>query len=69
MAELVEKEGTLVTLIFPIGSHLDGPPFAVQPEHYHAVLDSNFDLIYIEDAQQSHPGREGREKIGIWRRK
>ena len=68
MAEIMNQGGRLITLMFPLGTHTDGPPFAVQPEHYSALLEPNFKLISIEDTKESHPGREEKEKIAVWER-
>ncbi|KAF9916551.1 hypothetical protein BX616_003472 [Lobosporangium transversale] len=68
MAELIAKDGILITLMYPIGTHTDGPPFAVSEAAYHEQLDLNFECLLIDDCT-SFETRQGREKIGIWRRK
>ncbi|KAG0338767.1 hypothetical protein BG004_007090 [Podila humilis] len=68
MAEITSKDGILITLMFPIGTHTTGPPFAVSVDSYHSVLDSNFDCLLVDDCT-SIEARAGKEKIGIWRRK
>ncbi|KAG0255754.1 hypothetical protein BG011_004952 [Mortierella polycephala] len=68
MSELVAKDGILITLIFPIGNHTTGPPFAVSVDAYHQQLDANFECLLIDDCT-SFEARQGKEKIGVWRRK
>lgn len=72
MAELiVPGSGLLVALMFPIDKYDDceGPPFALQPEDYHAVLGDYFELVDSFVPNESHNGREGREKLSVWRRR
>ncbi|KAG0284637.1 hypothetical protein BGZ96_011025 [Linnemannia gamsii] len=68
MSEIIPKDGILITLMFPIGTHTDGPPFAVSVDHYHSFLDANFDCLLVDDCS-SFEARQGKEKIGVWRRK
>jgi len=68
MAVLLKPGGTLVTLIYPIGTHEGGPPFAVSPELYEGLLLANFELLRMSECR-SAPSRIGREKLAIWKRK
>ncbi|KAG0039140.1 hypothetical protein BGZ82_009495 [Podila clonocystis] len=68
MAEIIPHGGVLITLMYPIGTHTDGPPFAVSVETYHSVLDANFECLLVDDCT-SFEARAGKEKIGVWRRK
>ncbi|KAF9109096.1 hypothetical protein BGX27_008006, partial [Mortierella sp. AM989] len=68
MAELISKDGVLITLMFPLANHTDGPPFAVSEDAYHEQLDANFEVLLIDQCSSFKP-REGKEKIGVWRRK
>ncbi|KAI9143257.1 S-adenosyl-L-methionine-dependent methyltransferase [Paraphysoderma sedebokerense] len=68
MYEIIKPGGLLITLMFPIDNHEDGPPFAVSPELYRQLLTSYFDEVSISDCE-SFPARAGREKLGLWRRK
>ncbi|KAF9191476.1 hypothetical protein BGZ51_002592 [Haplosporangium sp. Z 767] len=68
MGELVSKDGILITLIYPLGDHTSGPPFAVSVDDYHQQLDANFECLLIDDCT-SFETRQGQEKIGVWRRK
>ena len=67
MGELIKKNGILVTLMFPIDDHLDGPPFSVKPDDYSNVLCDKFTLKLLADCT-SFKQRQGREKLGIWTR-
>ncbi|KAI8066017.1 S-adenosyl-L-methionine-dependent methyltransferase [Thamnidium elegans] len=67
-SEIIKKDGVLITLMYPIDEHEGGPPFAVNEQLYKDLLSSNFDLLYIKDAE-GHPSRIGKEKIAIWKRK
>ncbi|KAG0371917.1 hypothetical protein BGX24_000995 [Mortierella sp. AD032] len=68
MSEIIPKDGILITLMYPIGNHTDGPPFAVSVDHYHSFLDTNFDCLLVDECS-SFEARKGKEKVGVWRRK
>lgn len=68
MAEIIPKDGILITLMYPIGNHTDGPPFAVSVDNYHFFLDANFDCLIVDECS-SFEARQGKEKIGVWRRR
>ncbi|KAG0332328.1 hypothetical protein BG000_010118 [Podila horticola] len=68
MAAIIPKDGVLITLMYPIGTHTDGPPFAVSVETYHSFLDADFECLLVDDCT-SFEARVGKEKIGVWRRK
>lgn len=63
-AQIIKKDGVLITLMFPIDTHECGPPFALNESLYKDLLSSNFDLLFIKDAQ-GHPSRIGKEKIAF----
>ncbi|KDN50060.1 hypothetical protein RSAG8_01396, partial [Rhizoctonia solani AG-8 WAC10335] len=70
MAEIVKPGGYLITLMYPIDpgrARDDGPPFPVDFEAYSAVLKESWDnLLNVVPTTSTH---EGRERLGIWRRK
>ncbi len=73
MDALLAPEGELVTLIFPatdappFGS---GPPFDLRPAQVRALLEPRgFEAIELRPVTRSHPGREGLEHLGRWRRR
>ncbi|KAI9159353.1 hypothetical protein H9P43_008693 [Blastocladiella emersonii ATCC 22665] len=68
VADIVRPGGTLVTLMFPLDDHEDGPPFAQSVDGYRALLAEKFDEVEIADCE-SFPTRAGKEKIGVWKRK
>ncbi|KAG0232745.1 hypothetical protein BGX31_005020 [Mortierella sp. GBA43] len=68
MAELITKDGVLITLMYPLKDHEGGPPFAVSEAAYHAELDANFECLLVDNCT-SHEARVGFEKIGIWKRR
>ncbi|KAI8870446.1 Thiopurine S-methyltransferase [Ramicandelaber brevisporus] len=70
MGKLIQKDGVLVTLMYPLNEEREGgPPFVLSKELYHELLDANFDLVYFDSNVQSEQARQGREAIGVWRRK
>ncbi|KAG0359837.1 hypothetical protein BGX24_005699, partial [Mortierella sp. AD032] len=68
MSEIILKDGILITLMYPIGNHTDGPPFNVGVDHYHSFLDANFDCLLVDECS-SFEARKEKEKVGVWRRK
>jgi methyl halide transferase len=59
--------GQLVTLMFPIGDHAGGPPYAVSVDLYRQLLEPlGFEAIEIRETDKSFPARMGREKVGRW---
>jgi hypothetical protein len=71
MDALLAPGGELVTLIFPATEEPPfgaGPPFALPPQEVRALLAPRFVPIVLEPVAHSHPGREGMEWLGRWRR-
>lgn len=72
MAEIVKPGGHLIALMYPIDpdrARDDGPPFPVDFEAYSLALQGSWDNILNIVPTTSRPGHEGRERLGIWRRK
>ncbi|CAE6471141.1 unnamed protein product [Rhizoctonia solani] len=72
MAEIVKPGGYLITLMYPIDpgrARDDGPPFPVDFEAYSAVLKEFWDNLLNVIPATSREKSEGRERLGIWRRK
>ena len=45
-----------------------GPPFLLKEEFYKKVLEPHgLECVRIEQPSKSHPGREGMEKIALWK--
>lgn len=69
MANLLDPDGQLVTLIFPVDPSWDpdGPPYPMSPELVTALLEPRFERIELFEVEESHPGREGKEWLARWR--
>ncbi|KAK9719761.1 hypothetical protein K7432_004588 [Basidiobolus ranarum] len=67
-AEIIKPGGVLIALMYPLDEREGGPPFTVSIPAYKSALERFFDLELIDDCK-SHPNREGKEKISVWRRK
>ena len=70
MEELVAPDGRLGTLVFPMveGPRDEGPPFPLFVEDVEAAL-PGWEPVFVEEPKTSHPGREGKERVVLWRRK
>ena len=70
MRALLRPGGQLVQIVFPItDAPLDqGPPFALRPEHLEELLEPGWERLELREVERSHPGREGKEWLGRWRR-
>jgi SAM-dependent methyltransferase len=70
MGELVRPGGAVLTLVFPMvepGPDYQGPPFPLFPRDVAAAL-PGWEAEVDEEPQTSHAGREGKERLLIWRR-
>ena len=71
MASLLRPGGELITLIFPIMEVAEGyagPPWPMSPELVGGLLEGRFESTQLGPVSSSHPGREGKEWLGRWRR-
>jgi SAM-dependent methyltransferase len=71
MARVIKPSGILATLIFPYEdpiSEREGPPWPINTALVRGFLGAAFDEIAVREAGRSHPGREGREHLALWRR-
>lgn len=67
MADLVEPQGELVTLIFPIRpDDGNGPPFAMSTSLVCELLSPYFTEKAMYPVPRSHPARQGREWLARW---
>ncbi|MGF1469782.1 MAG: methyltransferase [Sandaracinaceae bacterium] len=70
---LLAPGGELVTLIFPVVERSpggeSGPPYALRPEHLLRLLQPRYRAEHLAPVARSHPGREGMEWLGRWRRR
>ncbi|KAI9599632.1 S-adenosyl-L-methionine-dependent methyltransferase [Syncephalis fuscata] len=70
MAQVIRPGGLLITLMFPLDESLTtGPPFKLSTEVYHHQLGANFDVVFEDTNPPSVPGRAGRERLVVWRRR
>ena len=72
MTRLVKPEGVLATLLFPFEdpiSEREGPPWPINTELVRGLIGSSFEGPEVEPVGQSHPGREGRERLALWQRR
>ncbi|GAA6037962.1 hypothetical protein JCM8097_009511 [Rhodosporidiobolus ruineniae] len=68
--EVIRPGGLLIALAFPLdGDRAGGPPYSVSEDAYDAVLLDNFEKIYSAHPGKSSAGREGRDKMLVYRRK
>lgn len=74
MRRLLRPNGVLITLMYPLVESSDvdrtqGPPFPLTRAIYRDHLEPvGFELEREMPVVESHPGREGREALAIWRR-
>ncbi|MEM7608653.1 MAG: methyltransferase [Myxococcota bacterium] len=71
MAELLAPEGRLLTLIFPDidpGPNYEGPPWPLSPASVGTLMEGEFVRESLTRPRASHPGREGKEWLAVWRR-
>lgn len=69
MARLLAPNGRLLMLLFPViegAPEEQGPPYPLDPQRIVAELSPSFRALRIEQATQSHPGREGKEWLSVW---
>ena len=72
MARLVRPSGLLATLLFPFEDPLsgrDGPPWPINTDLVRSLIEVSFEEMEVTDMEQTHPGREGRERLALWRRR
>eukprot|EP00287_Rhodomonas_sp_CCMP768_P010150 CAMPEP_0196737878 /NCGR_PEP_ID=MMETSP1091-20130531/15463_1 /TAXON_ID=302021 /ORGANISM="Rhodomonas sp., Strain CCMP768" /LENGTH=213 /DNA_ID=CAMNT_0042081785 /DNA_START=175 /DNA_END=816 /DNA_ORIENTATION=- len=70
MQRLLKPGGELVTLIFPLGDHTSGPPYAMSTDLVKGLLEPRgFVCEFMEPVPpaKSHPGRGGKEVLARWR--
>jgi hypothetical protein len=67
---LAPNGGTLVCLMFPVGTnHQGGPPYALAPQLYKDLLEPlGLTCTELSPVTDSFPGRQGKEFLGIFKR-
>lgn len=71
MKRLVKPSGLLATLLFPFEdpvSERQGPPWPINTAMVRRVLEGSFEELEVTESVATHPGREGREHLALWRR-
>ena len=72
MERLVRPDGLLATLLFPFEdpiSDRQGPPWPINTELVRGFVESAFEEVEVYEPARSHPGREARERLALWRRR
>ena len=71
MQRLVNPGGVLATLLFPFEdpiSGTQGPPWPVNTAMVRSCVEDGFEELETTDVGRTHPGREGKERLVLWRR-
>jgi SAM-dependent methyltransferase len=72
MKRLVEPAGVLATLLFPFEDPISdraGPPGPINTEMVRSYVEDAFEELDTAEVEQTHPGREGKERLALWRRR
>jgi SAM-dependent methyltransferase len=72
MERLVKPSRMLATLLFPYEdpiSDRQGPPWPVNTSMVRELIGDAFEEVEVRRPERSHPGREGREHLALWRRR
>lgn len=71
VSRLLTPQGTLIMLLFPVilgAPDNEGPPFPLDPVKVSEQLAPDFEVFHWEKATESHPGREGKEWLSVWKK-
>uniref|UniRef100_A0A1D1XSJ7 Putative thiol methyltransferase 2 n=1 Tax=Anthurium amnicola TaxID=1678845 RepID=A0A1D1XSJ7_9ARAE len=69
ICDILRPDGELITLMYPIGDYVGGPPYAVSVDDYEEVLNPvGFEAISVVDNELAIERRKEKEKLGRWRR-
>jgi SAM-dependent methyltransferase len=72
MKRLVKTEGLLATLLFPFEDPItdrEGPPWPINTDLVRGFIEEAFRELEARPVEESHPGREGRERLALWQRR
>ncbi|MBT8470271.1 MAG: hypothetical protein KJN97_16110, partial [Deltaproteobacteria bacterium] len=72
MRRLVKPAGLLATLLFPFEDPIsprEGPPWPINTDLVRNLLEGSFEELEVTEMEQTHPGREGRERLALWGRR
>ena len=72
MGRLVKPSGVLATLLFPFEdpvSDRQGPPWPINTGMVRGYIEDVFEELDTAEVELTHPGREGKERLALWRRR
>lgn len=72
MKRLVKPAGLLATLLFPFEdpiSETQGPPWPINTNMVRGFIEDAFEELEVAEVEHTHRGREGRERLALWRRR
>lgn len=72
MRRLVRPGGVLATLLFPFEdpiSGTQGPPWPINTGMVRSYVEDAFEELEAAEVEHTHPGREGKERLALWRRR
>ena len=69
VASLINKNGLLVIILFPIEKRIGGPPFAVDVTEAEKLFGEHLELVLSTDEINSIKPRKSRELLQIYRKK
>ena len=72
MKRLVKPTGVLATLLFPFEdsiSETQGPPWPINTNMVRGFIEDAFEELEVAEVEHTHRGREGRERLALWRRR
>jgi hypothetical protein len=72
MRRLIKPGGLLATLLFPFEdpiSDREGPPWPINAALVKSQIDDAFEELEVREVENTHAGREGRERLALWRRR
>lgn len=72
MTRLLKSNGLLATLLFPHADSIPdtaGPPWPINTDLVRGFLGGSFELLEETEVDRTHPGREGKERLALWRRR
>lgn len=71
MDRLLSPNGTLLMLLYPVvagAPESQGPPYPLDPQKVTQQLSPSFRVQHLAKATDSHPGREGKEWLGVFQK-
>jgi SAM-dependent methyltransferase len=66
IASMLQPDGKLIALFFPLDDRPGGPPFAVSMDEVHRLFGKKLELISIEAPARSVTPRKGRELLTVF---